>query len=71
MSSSQDKVLSWNYGNKHFGCKKEDGVSSYIKAMGINEIEIVKVIEKNGKKSNNIVKYDFGKCYKIAFIYMF
>ena len=45
----QDKILPWNYGNKHFGCKKKDGVSSYIKAMGINEIEIVKVIEKNGK----------------------
>ena len=43
--------------------------------MGINEdeIEIVKVIEKkNGKKkSNNIVKYDFNKWYKIAFIYVF
>jgi len=50
LSSSQDKILPCNYGNKHFGCKKEDGVSSYIKAMGINEIEIVKMIEKNDKK---------------------
>ena len=40
--------------------------------MGINEIEIVKVIEKKmEKKSNNIIKYDFNKWYKIAFIYVF
>ena len=30
--------------------KEEDGVFSYIKAMGINEIEIVKVIEKKMEK---------------------
>ena len=30
--------------------KKKDGVSSYIKAMGINEIEIVKVINKKIEK---------------------
>ena len=41
--------------------------------MGINEIEKVKVIEKKmeKKRANNIVKYDFNKWYKIAFIYMF
>ena len=53
----QDKILPWNYGNKHFGCKKEDGVSSYIKEMGINEdeIEIVKVIEKKMEKKSQII----------------
>ena len=34
---------------------KEDGVSSYIKAMGINEIEIVKVINKKMIKKGQII----------------
>ena len=36
---------------------KEDGTSSYIKAMGINEdeIEIVKVIDKKMIKKNQII----------------
>ena len=57
IESLQDKILPWNYGNKYFGCKKEDGTSSYIKAMGINEdkIEIVKVIDKKMIKKNQII----------------
>jgi len=36
IESLQDKILPWYYGNKDFGCKKEDGISSYIKSLGIN-----------------------------------
>ena len=33
IESLQDKILPFYKGNKHFGCKKNDGVLSYLKSM--------------------------------------
>jgi hypothetical protein len=43
IESLQDKILPFYKGNKHFGCKKIDGVFTYIRSMGLN-VDKIQVI---------------------------
>ena len=62
IESLQDKILPFYKGNKHFGCKKNDGVLSYLKSMNIdsNNIQIISPVNQTIKKyTNNFVKYNY------------
>tara|TARA_B000000565_G_scaffold58836_1_gene39033 strand:+ start:1313 stop:2152 length:840 start_codon:yes stop_codon:yes gene_type:complete len=57
IESLQDKILPFYKGNKHFGCKKNDGVLSYLKSMNIdsNNIQIISPVNQTIKKNTQII----------------
>ena len=54
VESLQDEVLPWYYGNPFFMCNKNDGVSTYLKSMGIqsDKIQILSPFVKTHIKRN-------------------